>query len=339
MPRGRLRTFQGILGHRLGVRLGRMDDKRPSWDETEEERPGGSASESTDPAFDLPLRLEREPELPLEEAPPDRSGTLAVLAIAGFILIGSAIVTWWWFRGRAAQPVDQTSAGAASAAVATAAAEVAPEPTTRVEAEPEAPEAPEDPDAPLPAVPDSDSLVRELVRALSRHGEWLSWLASEELVLNFVRVVGAVAYDEPPQAALESLEPDEGFSVVRRGQSFFPAQTSYRRYDLAVEVFDSIDVDGAASVYRQLLPLFEAAHDELGYRYEFGDTLELAITKLLATPMLDEPPELRLRVISFEYVDAQLEALSPAQKLLLRLGPDNSDRVRAKLRELYGALD
>ena len=37
--------------------------------------------------------------------------------------------------------------------------------------------------------------------------------------------------------------------------------------------------------------------------------------------------------------DPQLESLSPAQKLLLRLGPENGDRVRSKVRELYGALE
>lgn len=316
-----------------------MDDKPPGGAPPDDLDSTGNEPDRSDPVFDLPTRLGREqaPDEPegadpffedSPEEPPERSGTIAVLVIAGVILVGGGAVLWWWFSSRAQDPVDAEAA--AEVVEEPAAAEPAPAPSA---AEPAAAEAP----AP-PALSESDSLVRDIVGGLSQHAEWLAWLVPEELALNFVRAVGAVAYDEPPQSSLEPLRPEEGFSVVRRGQRFYPAETSYRRYDLAVEVFDSIDVAGAAGAYERLQPLLDQAHSELGYPNEFGDTLELAVTKLLATPIPDAPPELRLRVISFEYVDPGLEGLNPAQKLLLRLGPDNGDRVRAKVRELYGAL-
>ena len=316
-----------------------MDEKPPGKAPTGDFGSVGNEPDRSDPVFDLPASLSREP--PADEPdsadpyfddspegpPPPRSGTMAVIVIAGLILLGGGAVIWWWFSSRSEDPVDPNAAAAVEepAAVEPDAAPVA--------ADPPAPELP----AP-PALPESDSLVRDVVGGLSQHAQWLAWLVPGELAMNFVRVVGAVAYDEPPQSSLEPLRPEEGFSVVRRGQRFYPAETSFGRYDLAVEVFDSIDVAGATRAYGRLEPLFELAHDELGYPNEFGDTLELAVTRLLATPIPDAPPELRLRVISFEYVDPGLEALSPAQKLLLRLGPDNGDRVRAKVRELYGAL-
>jgi hypothetical protein len=40
----------------------------------------------------------------------------------------------------------------------------------------------------------------------------------------------------------------------------------------------------------------------------------------------------------FEFADPQLESLSDAQKQLLRMGPANAKRVRAKLREIETAL-
>ncbi len=316
-----------------------MDEKPPGGAPPDDLDSTGNEPDRSDPVFDLPTRLggESAPDEPegadpyfgdSPEEPPERSGTIAVLVIAGVILLGGGAVLWWWFSSRAQDRVDPEAA--AEVVEEPAAAEPAPAPAA---AEAPAPEAP----AP-PALSESDSLVRDIVGGLSQHAEWLAWLVPEELALNFVRAVGAVAYDEPPQSSLEPLRPEEGFSVVRRGQRFYPAETSYRRYDLAVEVFESIDVAGAAGVYERLEPLLDQAHDELGYPNEFGDTLELAVTKLLATPIPDAPPELRLRVISFEYVDPGLEGLNPAQKLLLRLGPDNGERVRAKVRELYGAL-
>ena len=314
-----------------------MDDKptgrdRPEETLPEDTRPREGEPDVGGPRFDLPLDLGEEGGAPSEDEPAERSGTIAVIVIAALIVIGAGVVLWWWFTSRGGGP-DGARAGEAPAAVVD---EAAPEAEAESEpaAEPAAP-APE----PEPDLLGSDSFVREIIGGLSRHPEWVLWLAPEELAISFVRSVGAVAYDEPPQNSLEPLQPEDGFSVVRRGQRFYPAETSYRRYDLAVEVFDSIDVVGAAGAYERLEPLFERAHDELGYPGEFGDTLELAVTKLLSTPMPESPPELRLRVISFEYVDPALESLSPAQKLLLRLGPENGQRVRSKLRELYGALE
>ncbi len=311
---------------------GRPEEPSPEGPPAEHE-PERAGRAPDGPVFDPPIALNRESDaLPGGERP-DRSGTMAVIVIATVILVGAAVVLWWWYTSRGAPP----NGGAGGAEPPGAAVDAVP-------ADPAA--APEpaaaEPPSTAPAAPDllgSDTLVRDLVRGVSRHAEWLVWLASDELVTSFVRAVGAVAYDEPPQGSLEPLRPDDGFSVVRRGQRFYPAYTSYRRFDLAVDVFESIDAAGAGRAWQQLEPLFERAHDELGYPGEFGDTLERAVTRLLATPMPESPPELRLRVISFEYVDPALEELEPAQKLLLRLGPENGDRVRTKVRELYAALE
>ena len=43
-------------------------------------------------------------------------------------------------------------------------------------------------------------------------------------------------------------------------------------------------------------------------------------------------------VVVYEYADPRLEAMTPAQKALLRMGPRNVPRVQAKLRELAAAL-
>lgn len=309
-----------------------MDDKPTGGDRPEERLPEEREPDVGGPRFDLPLDLSGEGGVPPEDEPEERSGTVAVIVIAALIVVGAGVVLWWWYTSRGAGPDAEDAVEAPAAVVEEAAPEPAAESEPATESTLPAPE-------PEPDLGGSDSLVREIAGGLSRHAEWLAWLAPEELAISFVRSVGAVAYDEPPQDNLEPLRPEDGFSVVRRGQRFFPAETSYRRYDLAVEVLDSIDVTGATRAYERLEPLFERAHDELGYPDEFGDTLELAVTKLLSTPMPESPPELRLRVISFEYVDPELESLSPAQKLLLRLGPENGERVRSKLRELYGALE
>ena len=54
-------------------------------------------------------------------------------------------------------------------------------------------------------------------------------------------------------------------------------------------------------------------------------------------------PPARLTVVpgvkSFEFDDPRLEALSSVEKQLLRLGPDNLERVQTKAAELAAALE
>jgi len=49
--------------------------------------------------------------------------------------------------------------------------------------------------------------------------------------------------------------------------------------------------------------------------------------------------ELTRLSVAYGFADARLQRLEPAQKQLLRMGPENVKRVQAKLRELVAALE
>ena len=49
-------------------------------------------------------------------------------------------------------------------------------------------------------------------------------------------------------------------------------------------------------------------------------------------------PRLTQPKVLYEFEDPQLEALSAGQKAMLRLGPDNARRVKAKLRALRAEI-
>ena len=60
---------------------------------------------------------------------------------------------------------------------------------------------------------------------------------------------------------------------------------------------------------------------------------------MLAVPVPEQPPELVKGVLTYRYADPELEALSPAAKHLLRLGPENAREIQEKLRFFRNALD
>ena len=82
-------------------------------------------------------------------------------------------------------------------------------------------------------------------------------------------------------------------------------------------------------------PLFQQAYQELGYPGGyFNDRLVDAIDNALATPDVGGAVALTQPKVLYEYADPALQSLSAGQKALLRMGPDNAAKVKAKLREL-----
>jgi DUF3014 family protein len=213
--------------------------------------------------------------------------------------------------------------------------EVAAKPTPRRVPTP----LPTEPPIPLPALDQSDSFIRKLVAALSSRPEWVKWLATEGLIHHFVVSVDNVAEGATPKKQVPFLAPKEKFAVVERRGSFYVAPKSYKRYDVLAEVIASLDTKGTAKSYRQLKPLIKDAYRELGYPdRDFDVTLARAIDRLLATPIPRGEVELRQGVKSYRLADPALEKLTPAQKQLLRMGPENMKKVQDKLRALRESL-
>jgi hypothetical protein len=183
---------------------------------------------------------------------------------------------------------------------------------------------------PLPAIDESDPLIRELLAEAASRQELRSWLGTSELARRFVAAVANVAEGESPREQLRFLAPEERFRVVQKDGHLVADPRSHARYDLAAEVFASLDVPATVRAYRLLQPLFEEAFTE--------ETLDRAIQELLAAPRIEGAVRLQ-RVGSFyEYPDEELEGLSAAQRHLLRMGPRNALRIQTKLREFQSAL-
>jgi hypothetical protein len=66
--------------------------------------------------------------------------------------------------------------------------------------------------------------------------------------------------------------------------------------------------------------------------------LREGLRQLSETPIPDGPVAVTARGGVYEFADPRLEALSPAQRLLLRSGPDNARRVQTQLAAIAAAL-
>lgn len=186
----------------------------------------------------------------------------------------------------------------------------------------------------------SDTLVRQLAGELSSHPELARWLMSDYLIRRFVTTVDLIVKGESPRRPLDFIEVTEDFPVLEsEGQTYLDL-LGYERYNQTAGVISSLDAQGCATLYKQLRLPINQAYRDMGYPDEdFDATLKKAIFSLLETPVVEDRIYLEKDIVTYILVNPELEALSSAQKHLLRMGPENILILQAKLREIAQALD
>ena len=247
-------------------------------------------------------------------APPPRRSNAGLIAVV--VLIVAAIGIGSYLMRREKGPPQQ-------------AAPASPPPRTEVPVE-------KPPAVELPPLDETDVLVRRLAAGLSSNPLLASWLATDGVIRRFTVVVDNLAYGKPVRKQLTEVAPAGTFRTTGRPPRTDPR--GYERYALITAAMDSIDPARAAQMYSTLRPRIEEAYKELGRNTSFDRTLERAIVSLLQAPPLRGDETLVRREARFLYANPQLESLTPAQKHLMRMGPEQAARVQAKLRELALAL-
>jgi hypothetical protein len=259
------------------------------------------------------LRLDKEPAM----SPTPERRWWPIIAAA--VLVMGLAAAWLYLRQRPA--VDQSAATATGQAVAPAASGTS---AAKID---------------LPPLGESDTLVRQLVAALSAHPVLAAWLTTDQLIRNFAVTVMNVADGETPSGHLSVIRPDTRFRVRRQGGRTFIDPRSYSRFDGHAAAVASLDPAGAARLYATLKPRIEEAHRELaGADASFDRALTAAIVELLGTPVVEGDVAVEPRVAGYAYADPALESLSRAQQQLLRMGPQNVKLVQDKLRAIAREL-
>ncbi|RMW99592.1 DUF3014 domain-containing protein [Allofranklinella schreckenbergeri] len=241
-------------------------------------------------------------------------------------------------------------------------AETAAETAATAEAAPASPASPSHPlhaleplepaAAALPALDASDAHLRETLAALAPavSGPAAAWVRPERLVRRFVATVDNLTAERAPTAQWPVHPTPPRFLVDGGEADAHIAPANHARYAAAMQFVRQLDVPQAARQYRQHYALFQQAYEELGYpgRY-FNDRLVAVIDHLLQTPEPATPPRVQLMPVRstvasqqpwvrYQFVDPQLEALSAGQKMLLRMGADNTRAIKAQLRAFRAAI-
>jgi hypothetical protein len=249
-----------------------------------------------------------------------------VVAVAALVFVLAAAAVYY-FKGRQAPPPVVAPSPVTSA------------PPAEAEIEHPVPAAGGSPAAPLPDLADSDAPLREALTQVSGAESVQNYLMPENLIRRLVVTIDnlprqKVAVDKRPTKPV-------GGSFAADGDELHATlnKQNFERYKPLVAVIHDLDMQQLAAVYIRFYPLFQEAYQNLGYpNGYFNDRLVQVIDVMLATPQPKGAIELVRPNVMYTFADPTLEARPAGQKLLIRMGPQNAETIKLKLKELRAAI-
>ena len=193
--------------------------------------------------------------------------------------------------------------------------------------------------APLPALAESDSSLQEALAGLFGGASFDLLFHPQDVVRHFVAAIDNLPRKTVAQRIMPIKPVAGAFRTSGPEGRIVVGPDNAARYTPYVRALEAVDSAKLVALYVRFYPLFQQAYAELGYpsRY-FNDRVFEVIDHLLATPDVRGPVALVQPKVMYEYADPALQDLSAGQKMLVRMGPENEAKVKAKLRELKKAL-
>ncbi len=259
---------------------------------------------------------------------------ISVIAIIGLVFVIRSIIA-----------PDSTPIPTETTSVAEQPVAVYEDPTTQP-AEPEytAPIAEPKPQRPEPklikaptSLEDSDPQV---LLAIADFAPGLAkWLLPTEQIRKWVLAVDLMADGKLPKRYRPLDYPMGKFMVEQQNQGTVATKTNYSRMNALIKTLTSIEPEQLASYYHLWLPTLEQAYREQGKPDTFDQRFRQTISQVLAAPPLSNNPALTRPSVLYRYADDTIEQASDIDKLLWRMGPENSSQLQDFLRELRHQID
>jgi len=273
-----------------------------------------------------------------------QKSSLAPYLLFSIALLVVIIGVYWWVNSSDVPNSDPVNEVIPVATVPANEQQPQPEPeeTTPVEivtAEP-TPIAPPSVPTPEPvALNESDAPFRSEVANLAPAHAVADWLTPNQIIRKFAAMIDGASRGELLFKNRPVVGGVEGsfISDDTTGEIVLSAE-NYARYDTLISAFEYVNEADAVELYRFWSPRLEQAYGELGIEGSFHSALITAIDNLLAAPSVEGKIVLVRPSVYFQFADPELEARSDLEKFIIRIGPANAERLKAKLRSLRDAL-
>jgi Protein of unknown function (DUF3014) len=252
-----------------------------------------------------------------------------ILPILIILALGGGIAAfYYWIQGErdAAQQQQQ------------AATEAQPEPAPQIRYPLQSAEGETAP-KPLPPLAESDPAMQEAAADLIGQETFERLFNVKNIARRVVVTIDNLPRKKPAQRYTLAKPVAGQFATTGKDENIYIDPANYKRYTPYIALVDSVDTKKLVGVYTYFYPLLQEEYENLGYPNKYlNDRMVEVIDDLLAAPDIKTRIQVVRPKVLFEYADPNLEALSSGQKVMLRMGSENSARVKAKLQEIRLAL-
>jgi len=267
-----------------------------------------------------------------------------VLLPVALIATGVAVAVLLWFLFRPMDPLSTTSE------VSTNVAEMAisdndpiERPASAGSSAPAVSDELKPVEVPIAALPlEVDQIGSTLTDFLGKKAA-LTFFQLDDFPRKFVATVDSLGRTHAPPVAWP-VSPTEGqFTVQTHEGATVVSSDNGLRYTPLVLLLESINIAQAVDLYVRMYPVLQQTYGELGFpNRQFNDRLLQVIDHLLTTPSAAQVVAVQLTEVKgpipsvrpwvrYEFADPELEALSSGQKIMLRVGSVNQNRLKARL--------
>lgn len=211
-----------------------------------------------------------------------------------------------------------------------------PEPVQAMPLEPNVPEPEPEPTLTLET---SDDELRVELAGAGDSDLLIAVLTNDDLVQRSASMIDGMSRGILLGKVLPVAPPKGKFTTITEQGNEYMDPAGYERYDSYAQSIEALDTDTLASTFHRFRPLLEEAYGTLGYpKEDFDNALIRALDRVLLTPEITEPIELKRKEAIYQYADPELEELTDLQKQLLRMGPDNINKIKRQAAALRAAL-
>jgi hypothetical protein len=262
---------------------------------------------------------------------------LALLLVAG----GAAIGVYFWQQNKMPATISMTQTGPAADAPAAPEIAAPPQATLAAPAPLHHPVAASIQAAAstLPALDASDPTIQDALIALLGKVPVRQLLQPQEIVRRIVVTIDNLPRSSVAARLLPVTKAEGAFMTEGAAGNKTIAPENAARYSRHLYLAELTDARKLVDLYAHYYPLFQRAYQDLGYPDAyFNDRLIAVIDHLLATPAASEPLALTQPHVLHEFADPALQARSAGQKILLRMGNANANRIKAKLSAIRAVL-
>ncbi|WP_298635081.1 DUF3014 domain-containing protein [uncultured Umboniibacter sp.] len=169
----------------------------------------------------------------------------------------------------------------------------------------------------------------------------IDWLIPTQILRKMVAMVDALSRGELmfKNRPITNKVIDGAFLTENQPGRIELSSNNFARYDTVISAIEYVDEDTAIELYHFWSPRLEEAYAELGVQTSFDQALRTALERIVDAPEVAGNIELVRPSVYYKFADPRLENLSDVDKLMIRMGPANANRLKAKVQLIIEAMD